>query len=187
MPERIRNCRPLPHVHAGGALTRSSRLDKSMPQYVYVEHDAGAAAGATDTDYQAVGAEVVPTNEAWTASPFLLKYKFPSATERQYLCRPLHRRVRRRGIGGFVSVNGVICAGAHYIVDLFGGTGLDNPDFIETAITKSAQSSGAAVLFSKFHRFSPEGGHRSTRIGGISHQHPHVARAQLCGARRVYV
>ncbi|WP_352452604.1 adenosylmethionine decarboxylase [Mesorhizobium sp. M0106] len=32
-----------------------------------------------------------------------------------------------------------------------------NPAFIETAITKSAQSAGATILFSNFHRFSPEG------------------------------
>lgn len=34
---------------------------------------------------------------------------------------------REGGAGSFVSVNGVICAGAHYIVDLFGGTGLAIP------------------------------------------------------------
>jgi alanine dehydrogenase len=57
---------------------------------VYVESGAGAAAGALDGDYQAAGARVISTGEAWSVSPFILKYKFPSVAEREFLKRPLH-------------------------------------------------------------------------------------------------
>ena len=56
----------------------------------YVETGAGAGLGASDTDYASAGATIVSTGEAWTVSPYVLKYKCPSVEERQYLRRPLH-------------------------------------------------------------------------------------------------
>jgi alanine dehydrogenase len=57
---------------------------------VFVEHDAGVGCGATDQDYAAAGAQIVSTAEAWSCSPFVLKYKCPSVAERSYLTRPMH-------------------------------------------------------------------------------------------------
>ncbi|NTB87842.1 alanine dehydrogenase [Agrobacterium tumefaciens] len=57
---------------------------------VYVEKDAGLGLDIPDSGYVDAGAKVVSTEEAWTVSPFILKYKYPSPVERSYLCRPLH-------------------------------------------------------------------------------------------------
>ena len=54
---------------------------------VFVENDAGKYAGATDKDYLEAGARVVDKSTAWSASPFITKYKCPSIEE-TVLLRP---------------------------------------------------------------------------------------------------
>lgn len=51
---------------------------------VFVEQGAGEQAGALDDDYRASGASVVSTEEAWEASPYVLKYKAPKPEEFGY-------------------------------------------------------------------------------------------------------
>ncbi|MER9070541.1 NAD-binding protein [Mesorhizobium sp. M0902] len=122
---------------------------------VYVEHDAGAASGAFDGDYKAAGGEIVSTDEAWTVSPFLLKYKFPSVAERRYLCRPLH-------IGAYfypgenyelthhLREHGVTAYSFEYFQAVDGSFPLMTPD--------SEISGKLAVLFGAHHLLSTQGG-----------------------------
>ncbi len=48
-------------------------------------------------------------------------------------------------------------AGRHLIVDLEGGTGLDDPDRIETALRAAIHATRARLLHLHLHRFSPQG------------------------------
>lgn len=57
---------------------------------VFVETNAGSGLDISDREYKEAGATITSTDEAWSISPFILKYKYPSVAERKYLCRPLH-------------------------------------------------------------------------------------------------
>ncbi len=57
---------------------------------VYVESGAGLGQNASDDDYRAAGAEVVGTDEAWTASDVVFKCRCPSADEYRYFRPGLH-------------------------------------------------------------------------------------------------
>ncbi|MRG29293.1 hypothetical protein GIJ05_14230 [Laceyella tengchongensis] len=52
---------------------------------VYVETGAGNGSGFSDKEYQEAGAEIVSTSEAWSASPFVVKFKSPGPHEYDYL------------------------------------------------------------------------------------------------------
>ena len=47
---------------------------------VFVEQGAGSGMGIQDKAYQAAGAVIVSTEDAWSLSPFVLKYKAPLST-----------------------------------------------------------------------------------------------------------
>ena len=47
--------------------------------------------------------------------------------------------------------------GTHLIIDLHGGTGLDDMARIETALRKAVAASGATLLDLHLHRFTPQG------------------------------
>lgn len=48
-------------------------------------------------------------------------------------------------------------SGTHLIVELTGGTGLDDPGRIESAFREAVASSGATLLGCHLHRFAPQG------------------------------
>jgi len=57
---------------------------------VFVQSGAGIGSGFEDTDYQAVGATIVPTAEkAWGSADLLMKVKEPIASEWKYLHKDL--------------------------------------------------------------------------------------------------
>jgi alanine dehydrogenase len=58
--------------------------------WAYVEHHAGIGLGISDNDYEAAGAKIVSTEEAWRCSPYVVKYKYPSKAEYQYLQPNMH-------------------------------------------------------------------------------------------------
>ncbi len=57
---------------------------------VFVEQGAGESSACPDADYESAGARIVDTKTAWTASPFVVKYKCPSIEETQYFTPDSH-------------------------------------------------------------------------------------------------
>jgi S-adenosylmethionine decarboxylase len=57
----------------------------------------------------------------------------------------------------FVVRNGVRCAGAHLIVDLYDAQRLDDIDHIETTLRRCVDAAGATLLHIHLHHFQPNG------------------------------
>ncbi len=51
---------------------------------VYVEENAGIEIGVTNKEYENVGATIVTTEQAWTCSNVIIKYKAPTEKEYKY-------------------------------------------------------------------------------------------------------
>ena len=59
--------------------------------------------------------------------------------------------------GHFAVRNGVRCAGAHLIVDLYGAERLNDIEHIETTLRQCVEASGATLLHIHLHHFQPNG------------------------------
>src|SRR6185312_9148066 len=57
----------------------------------------------------------------------------------------------------FVVRNGVRCAGAHLIVDLYDAEHLDDQSYIEGALRRAVEASRATLLHIHLHHFEPNG------------------------------
>jgi S-adenosylmethionine decarboxylase len=57
----------------------------------------------------------------------------------------------------FAIRNGVRCAGAHLIVDLYDAKRLDDIDHIEAALRRCVDAAGATLLHIHLHHFHPNG------------------------------
>jgi len=57
---------------------------------VYVEESTGIEIGFSDEEYIKYGAKILNTKEAWSASPFVLKYKPPIEDEYRFLKPHMH-------------------------------------------------------------------------------------------------
>jgi S-adenosylmethionine decarboxylase len=57
----------------------------------------------------------------------------------------------------FVVRNGVRCAGAHLIVDLYEAEHLDDQAYIEDALRRAVEASRATLLHIHLHHFDPNG------------------------------
>ena len=55
----------------------------------------------------------------------------------------------------FIEQDGERYAGNHLLVDVWGGSNLDDPKVIENALCKAAVDAGATILHAHFHHFSP--------------------------------
>jgi S-adenosylmethionine decarboxylase len=60
-------------------------------------------------------------------------------------------------------------AGMHLLVDLWGASNLAEPDHIDRALREAAVVSGATILHSHFHHFSPNGGVSGVLVLAESH------------------
>jgi S-adenosylmethionine decarboxylase len=69
----------------------------------------------------------------------------------------------------FVVRNGVRCAGAHLIVDLYGAERLDDVDHIEEALRHCVDAAGATLLHIHLHHFEPNGGVSGVAVLAESH------------------
>jgi S-adenosylmethionine decarboxylase len=69
----------------------------------------------------------------------------------------------------FVVRNGVRCAGAHLIVDLYDGERLDDIDHIEETLRRCVAESGATLLHIHLHHFEPNGGVSGVAVLAESH------------------
>ena len=69
----------------------------------------------------------------------------------------------------FVVRNGVRCAGAHLIVDLYGAERLEDVDHIEHALRACVDAAGATLLHIHLHHFEPNGGVSGVAVLAESH------------------
>ena len=69
----------------------------------------------------------------------------------------------------FVVRNGVKCAGAHLIVDLFEADRLDDIDHIEDTLRRCVAAAGATLLHIHLHHFEPNGGVSGVAVLAESH------------------
>ena len=69
----------------------------------------------------------------------------------------------------FVVRNGVRCAGAHLIIDLYDAERLDDLDHIEAALRRCVDASGATLLHIHLHHFEPNGGVSGVAVLAESH------------------
>jgi S-adenosylmethionine decarboxylase len=69
----------------------------------------------------------------------------------------------------FVVRNGVRCAGAHLIVDLYNANRLDDLDHIEDTLRACVDAAGATLLHIHLHHFEPNGGVSGVAVLAESH------------------
>jgi S-adenosylmethionine decarboxylase len=69
----------------------------------------------------------------------------------------------------FVVRNGVRCAGAHLIVDLYEADKLDDIDHIEATLRRCVTAAGATLLHLHLHHFEPNGGVSGVAVLAESH------------------
>jgi len=69
----------------------------------------------------------------------------------------------------FVVRNGIRCAGAHLIVDLYQADRLDDIDHIEAALRACVDAAGATLLHIHLHHFEPNGGVSGVAVLAESH------------------
>jgi S-adenosylmethionine decarboxylase len=69
----------------------------------------------------------------------------------------------------FVVRNGVRCAGAHLIVDLYDAHRLDDVDHIEATLRRCVEAAGATLLHIHLHHFEPNGGISGVAVLAESH------------------
>lgn len=69
----------------------------------------------------------------------------------------------------FVVRNGVRCAGAHLIIDLYDAKKLDDIGLIETTLRKCVEAAEATLLHIHLHHFEPNGGVSGVAMLAESH------------------
>jgi S-adenosylmethionine decarboxylase len=69
----------------------------------------------------------------------------------------------------FVVRNGVRCAGAHLIIDLYDAERLDDLDHIEATLRRCALAANATLLHLHLHHFEPNGGVSGVAVLAESH------------------
>lgn len=74
----------------------------------------------------------------------------------------------------FVHRDGLVFAGTHLIVDLWGATGLDDLANVEHALRDSIAAAGATLLHIHLHHFTPNGGISGVAVLAESHISVHT-------------
>jgi S-adenosylmethionine decarboxylase len=69
----------------------------------------------------------------------------------------------------FVERDGVKFAGMHLLIDMWGAKNLDDPGLIDRTLCAGAIASGATILHSHFHHFTPNGGVSGVVVLAESH------------------
>jgi S-adenosylmethionine decarboxylase len=69
----------------------------------------------------------------------------------------------------FIVKNGVRCAGAHLIIDLYDAERLDDIDHIEATLRRCVDEAGATLLHIHLHHFEPNGGVSGVAVLAESH------------------
>lgn len=74
----------------------------------------------------------------------------------------------------FITRNGIMFAGTHLILDLWGAQHLDNLQRVETALRDSVKAAGATLLHIHLHHFTPNGGVSGVAVLAESHISVHT-------------
>lgn len=69
----------------------------------------------------------------------------------------------------FIEKDGLRYAGNHLLVEIWGGSNLDDPKTIEDALCQGAIDAGATILHAHFHHFSPYSGVSGVVVLAESH------------------
>lgn len=69
----------------------------------------------------------------------------------------------------FMKRSGVLCAGAHLIIDLYGARNLDDRELVEKTLRRCVEVAGATLLHIHLHRFEPNGGLSGVAVLAESH------------------
>ncbi|MEQ8349570.1 MAG: adenosylmethionine decarboxylase [Sneathiellaceae bacterium] len=69
----------------------------------------------------------------------------------------------------FIEKDGIVCAGAHLIIDLFDAKHLDDIDFISRTLRACVEIAGATLLHIHLHPFEPNGGVSGVAVLAESH------------------
>jgi len=69
----------------------------------------------------------------------------------------------------FIERDGIVCAGAHLIIDLYGADRLDDIDHIRRTLRTCVEVSGATLLHLHLHPFEPNGGISGVAVLAESH------------------
>jgi S-adenosylmethionine decarboxylase len=69
----------------------------------------------------------------------------------------------------FIVRNGVMCAGAHLIIDLYDAERLDDIDHVEDTLIRCVEAAGATLLHIHLHPFEPNGGISGVAVLAESH------------------
>lgn len=69
----------------------------------------------------------------------------------------LHAPANAEAPDHFCTRNGVRCAGAHLIIDLYDAQNLNDIDYIETTLRTCVTAAGATLLHIHLHHFQPNG------------------------------
>jgi len=69
----------------------------------------------------------------------------------------------------FVQRDGMKFAGMHLLIDIWGASRLDDPGHIDERLRAAALATGATILHSHFHHFSPNGGVSGVVVLAESH------------------
>ena len=69
----------------------------------------------------------------------------------------------------FIERDGVKCAGAHLIIDLYGASRLDDITHVEAALRDCVEAAGATLLHIHLHPFEPNGGVSGVAVLAESH------------------
>ena len=69
----------------------------------------------------------------------------------------------------FVERDGMKYAGTHLLIDIWGAERLDDPAHIDARLRAAAIATGATILHSHFHHFSPNGGVSGVVVLAESH------------------
>jgi S-adenosylmethionine decarboxylase len=93
--------------------------------------------------------------------------EFPSDCQSEVAAFPVHGGEERTDY--FVEKDGMKFAGTHLLIDLWGARNLDQPDLIDRALREGAVASGATILHSHFHHFTPNGGVSGVVVLAESH------------------
>ena len=91
-----------------------------------------------------------------------------SPARKEELAMPVAAAIEERD-DHFVVRNGVRCAGAHLIIDLYGADRLDDIDHIEAALRRAVNAASATLLHIHLHHFEPNGGVSGVAVLAESH------------------
>jgi S-adenosylmethionine decarboxylase len=69
----------------------------------------------------------------------------------------------------FIEKDGIRCAGSHFIIDIYGGSRLDDLEHVERTLVDCVHAAGATLLHVHLHPFEPNGGISGVAVLAESH------------------